>query len=80
MFGGQSGASGHLTIGDRVKVSAKTAIISSIDADTSMSGHPMMETSEWRRTHVVVRKLPEMRKQLKDLADRLAALEEKPHA
>ncbi|MDO8681506.1 MAG: UDP-3-O-(3-hydroxymyristoyl)glucosamine N-acyltransferase [Acidobacteriota bacterium] len=77
MFGGQSGASGHLTIGDRVKVAAKTGIIASIDAGVSMSGHPMMETSEWRRAHVVVRKLPEMRKQLKSLEERLAALEEK---
>ena len=77
MFGGQAGVSGHLTIGDRVRVAAKTGIIASIDADTSMSGHPMMETSEWRRAHVVVRKLPEMRKQLMDLEDRLAALEEK---
>ena len=77
MFGGQSGVSGHLTIGDRVRVAAKTAIIASIDPDVSMSGHPMMETSEWRRAHVVVRKLPEMRKQLIALEDRLAALEEK---
>lgn len=76
MFGGQSGAAGHLTIGDRVKVAAKTAIIASIDPDKSMSGHPMMETSEWRRAHVVVRNLPQMRKQLKDLEERLAALEE----
>jgi UDP-3-O-[3-hydroxymyristoyl] glucosamine N-acyltransferase len=76
MFGGQAGVSGHLTIGDRVKVAAKTGIIASIDPDTSMSGYPMMETSEWRRAHVVVRKLPEMRKQLKNLEDRLAALEE----
>ena len=74
MFGGQSGAAGHLTIGDRVRVAARTAIIASIDSDTAMSGHPMMETSEWRRVHVAVRKLPRMRKQLKDLEERLAAL------
>jgi UDP-3-O-[3-hydroxymyristoyl] glucosamine N-acyltransferase len=77
MFGGQSGAAGHLTIGDRARVSAKTAIIASIDPGVSMSGHPMMETSEWRRANVVVRNLPEMRTQLKNLEDRLAALEEK---
>ena len=77
MFGGQSGAAGHLTIGDRARVSAKTAIIASIDPGVAMSGHPMMETSEWRRANVVVRQLPEMRKQLKDLEDRLAAIEEK---
>jgi UDP-3-O-[3-hydroxymyristoyl] glucosamine N-acyltransferase len=36
----------------------------------------MMETHEWRRSHVVVRKLPDMRKQLLDLDARLKKLEE----
>ena len=47
-----------------------------IEADAYMSGYPMMETHEWRRSHVVVRKLPEMRKQLLDLDARLKKLEE----
>ena len=76
MFGGQVGISGHLTIGDRVKLAAKTGVTGPIEADAYMSGYPMMETHEWRRSHVVVRKLPEMRKQLLDLDARLKKLEE----
>lgn len=76
MFGGQAGISGHLTIGDRVKLAAKTGVTGPIDADRYMSGYPMMETTEWRRAHVVVRKLPEMRKQLRALDQRLQKLEE----
>ena len=76
MFGGQAGISGHLEIGDRVKLAAKTGVTGSIDADAYMSGYPMMETHEWRRAHVVVRKLPEMRKQLRALEERLKKLEE----
>ncbi len=77
MFGGQVGVSGHLTIGDRVKLAAKTGATGSIEADGHMSGYPSMDTREWRRANAVFRKLPEMRKQLKDLERRLAALEEK---
>lgn len=76
MFGGQAGISGHLTIGDRVKLAAKTGVTGSLDADSYMSGYPMMETQQWRRAHVIVRNLPEMRRQLKSLAERLQKLEE----
>jgi UDP-3-O-[3-hydroxymyristoyl] glucosamine N-acyltransferase len=77
MFGGQAGISGHLEIGDRVRLAAKTGVTGSIDADAYMSGYPMMETHQWRRAHVVVRNLPEMRKQLLALEERLNKLEEK---
>lgn len=76
MFGGQAGISGHLTIGDRVKLAAKTGVTGSIEADGYMSGYPMMPTHEWRRAYVVVRNLPEMRRQLRDLDARLQRLEE----
>ncbi|MEP6784061.1 MAG: UDP-3-O-(3-hydroxymyristoyl)glucosamine N-acyltransferase [Acidobacteriota bacterium] len=76
MFGGQAGISGHLTIGDRVMLAAKTGVTGPIDAGSYMSGYPMMETHEWRRAYVVVRKLPEMRKQLQALEERLKKLEE----
>jgi len=77
MMGGQAGVSGHLKIGDRVKLAAKTGVTGPIDADAYMSGYPMMDTQEWRRSHVVVRKLPEMRKQLLAMEERLKKLEEK---
>jgi UDP-3-O-[3-hydroxymyristoyl] glucosamine N-acyltransferase len=76
MMGGQVGVAGHLAIGDRAKVAAKTGVTGPLDADAYVSGYPMMETQEWRRSHVVVRKLPEMRKQLLALEERLRKLEE----
>ena len=77
MVGGQAGISGHLKIGDRVKLAAKTGVTGPLDADAYMSGYPMMDTNQWRRAYVVVRKLPEMRKQLLALEERLKTLEEK---
>ena len=77
MFGGQAGISGHLEIGDRVKLAAKTGVTGPIEADAYMSGYPMMETHAWRRAHAALRKLPEMRKQLLSLDERLEKLETK---
>lgn len=77
MFGGQVGVGGHLTIGDRVKAVGQTGITNSVDADTFVSGYPAIENAEWRRSSVVFRKLPEMRRQLRDLEDRLRKLEGK---
>jgi len=77
MMGGQVGVSGHLEIGERAILAAKTGVTGSLAPGQYMSGYPMMETHEWRRAHVVLRKLPDMRKQLLALEERLKKLEEK---
>jgi UDP-3-O-[3-hydroxymyristoyl] glucosamine N-acyltransferase len=76
VFGGQVGVGGHLTIGDRVKAVGQTGITNSVDADAFISGYPAIANSEWRRSSAVFRKLPEMRKQLRALEERLKKLEE----
>ncbi len=75
-FGGQVGVSGHLTIGDRAKAAGQSGITNSVAADQFVSGYPAIPNYEWRRSSAVFRKLPEMRRQLKDLAARLQKIEE----
>jgi UDP-3-O-[3-hydroxymyristoyl] glucosamine N-acyltransferase len=77
MLGGQVGVTGHVTVGDRVKASAKTGITGNVPADSFITGYPHMDNLEWRKAYVVFRRLPEMRKQLSALEERLAALEGK---
>jgi UDP-3-O-[3-hydroxymyristoyl] glucosamine N-acyltransferase len=77
VFGGQVGVGGHLTIGDRAKAVGQSGITNSVDADQFVSGYPAIDNSEWRRSSAVFRKLPEMRKQLRALEERLKQLEEK---
>ncbi len=77
VFGGQVGVGGHLTIGDRVKAVGQSGITNSVDPDTFVSGYPAIENSEWRRSAAIFRRLPDMRKQLKQLQERLMALENK---
>jgi UDP-3-O-[3-hydroxymyristoyl] glucosamine N-acyltransferase len=75
MLGGQVGVTGHVTVGDRVKASAKTGVTGNVPADAFITGYPHMDNLEWRKSYVVFRRLPEMRKHLADLEERLARLE-----
>ncbi|MGQ0736058.1 MAG: UDP-3-O-(3-hydroxymyristoyl)glucosamine N-acyltransferase [Acidobacteriota bacterium] len=75
MLGGQVGVTGHVTVGDRVKASAKTGVTGNVPPDTFITGYPHMENLEWRKAFAIVRRLPELRRQLKDLEGRLARLE-----
>ncbi len=75
-FGGQVGVGGHLTIGDRARAVGQSGITNSVDADQFVSGYPAIDNREWRRSSAVFRRLPEMRKQLRALEERLGKLEE----
>ncbi len=75
MLGGQVGVTGHVTVGDRVKASAKTGVTGNVPADAFISGYPHMENLAWRKAHVVVRHLPELRRQLLALEQRLERIE-----
>jgi UDP-3-O-[3-hydroxymyristoyl] glucosamine N-acyltransferase len=74
-FAGQSGAVGHVHIGKGVVVTAKSAVTHDVDAGQMVAGFPAVDIADWRRAEVLVRKLPELRKQLADLEARLAAIE-----
>jgi UDP-3-O-[3-hydroxymyristoyl] glucosamine N-acyltransferase len=77
VFGGQVGVGGHLTIGDRARAVGQSGITNSVDAGAFVSGYPAIDNREWRRSSAVFRKLPEMRKQLRALEERLKKLEGK---
>jgi UDP-3-O-[3-hydroxymyristoyl] glucosamine N-acyltransferase len=76
MLGGQVGINGHVTIGDRVKASAKTGLTSNIPADSFVTGYPHMKNLEWRKAQALIKRLPELRKQVLELERRLAELED----
>jgi UDP-3-O-[3-hydroxymyristoyl] glucosamine N-acyltransferase len=75
MLGGQVGVTGHVTVGDRVKAAAKTGVTGNVPPEAFITGYPHMDNLEWRKSYVVFRRLPEMRKQLAELERRLAAIE-----
>jgi UDP-3-O-[3-hydroxymyristoyl] glucosamine N-acyltransferase len=75
MFGGQVGVTGHVRVGSGVKASAKTGVTGNVADDLFITGYPHMENLDWRKAYAVVRRLPELRRQLIDLQRRLAAIE-----
>jgi UDP-3-O-[3-hydroxymyristoyl] glucosamine N-acyltransferase len=77
VLGGQVGVAGHVTIGARSKASAKTGVTSNVPPESFVTGYPHMKNLGWRKSSAVFRRLPEMRKQLSELEERLAALEGK---
>jgi UDP-3-O-[3-hydroxymyristoyl] glucosamine N-acyltransferase len=75
VLAGQVGVAGHLVIGDRARATAQTGIPNSVAADAFVSGYPAIDNRDWLKSSAVFRRLPELKKQLRDLAARLERLE-----
>jgi UDP-3-O-[3-hydroxymyristoyl] glucosamine N-acyltransferase len=77
MMGGQVGVTGHVHIGKGAMFSAKTGVTGNVDAGVLMSGYPALLNIEWRKSQVLVRHLPKLKKRVAELEQRIAELEEK---
>jgi UDP-3-O-[3-hydroxymyristoyl] glucosamine N-acyltransferase len=75
MMAGQSGAAGHLHLGKRVRVNAKSAVTKDVADGAHVAGVPAGDVDAWRESVVLVRRLPELRRAVVDLEARLAAIE-----
>lgn len=75
LLAGQVGVAGHLTIGDNVVAYAQSGIPSDVEAGKVIGGYPAMDVSDWRRASTIYPKLPELKKALREIEKRLAALE-----
>lgn len=67
MFGGQVGVSGHITIGDRVMLGAQSGAPGSIKGNQMLIGTPPMPKLPYFKSQAILRKLPDMYKQLNAL-------------
>jgi UDP-3-O-[3-hydroxymyristoyl] glucosamine N-acyltransferase len=82
ILGGQVGAAGHLTIGDRVVATAQTGIPNSVPNDTVVSGYPAIPNRDWLRSSAIFSRLPALQRELRDLRRRIVGLEggaKRPH-
>jgi UDP-3-O-[3-hydroxymyristoyl] glucosamine N-acyltransferase len=74
MIGGQVGIVGHITIADEVKVAAQSGIGSAISKPGEiLQGSPAFSISDYKRTYVLFRKLPEMEARLRELEQKLSS-------
>lgn len=66
-FGGQSGAIGHLHIGDGARIAAKSAVYQDVPAGATVMGIPAAEAGPMKRAFALFPRLPELFKRLRAL-------------
>jgi UDP-3-O-[3-hydroxymyristoyl] glucosamine N-acyltransferase len=75
VLAGQVGVINHVHVGKGVVANAKTAVMGDIPAGQHVSGIPAIDVQTWRKSSVLVRRLPELRESIAQIEARLAALE-----
>jgi UDP-3-O-[3-hydroxymyristoyl] glucosamine N-acyltransferase len=73
---GQVGVNGHIRIGRGAVASGKTGVTRDVEPGAFISGYPGIPNLEWRKSQVLVRHLPELRKRVDELERQIAALQE----
>jgi UDP-3-O-[3-hydroxymyristoyl] glucosamine N-acyltransferase len=76
---GQVGLVGHIQLGDCVIVGAKSGVSNDLKSHSMVSGIPAMDHKTWLKTQAVLPQLPEFRKRIKMLEDRINQLESLLH-
>ena len=75
VIGGQAGVGDHRKIGDRVMIGGGAAVTRDVDAGQVIAGHNAMPIREWLKVQAVLPKLPELRKAIQQIEQRIAELE-----
>ncbi len=65
MFGGQVGIAGHLRVADNTRLGAQTGVAGNIKEENNiLTGTPAVDHRIFLRSSVIIRKLPELKKQI----------------
>ena len=74
VMAGQAGIKDNIEIGDRVVVGAQAGVHRSVPASQQILGSPAIPVREQRRIFQMIARLPEMHRQLRELAAQVALL------
>jgi UDP-3-O-[3-hydroxymyristoyl] glucosamine N-acyltransferase len=74
ILGGQVGVGGHLSLGDGSTAVGQSGVTNSLDANQHVAGYPAIDQRSWRRSSVIFKHLPELKRRLEQLETRLARL------
>jgi UDP-3-O-[3-hydroxymyristoyl] glucosamine N-acyltransferase len=75
VMAGQVGVRDHVHIGDRAVLGARSGVSNDVEPGRTVLGEPAIDLRERKLQLATITKLPEMRKDLKQLAARVEALE-----
>lgn len=72
MVGGQVGFAGHIIVGPDNQIGAQSGIPNSVDSGNRLMGYPAIDARQWARQAVLIKKLPDLYKQVADLSKNLS--------
>jgi len=75
MVGGQAGFADHVEVGDGAMVAGQAGVFRDVPAGTTVAGSPALPHDLAGPIHAVLLRLPELRKQLRELTERVRELE-----
>ena len=67
MTGGQVGITGHITVGDNVKIAGQSGVSKSIKNDQILQGSPAFSYNDYMRSYAVFKNLPSVFSRIKEL-------------
>jgi UDP-3-O-[3-hydroxymyristoyl] glucosamine N-acyltransferase len=79
VLAGQVGVVGHIEIGDGARIGAQSGVGGSVKAGADMTGSPVMPHKEWLKMITVLKRLPELRQELRQLKTKVQAMEKAVH-
>jgi len=77
LMGGQVGVADHRRIGDEVRLAAKTGLIDDAPNKSQWGGYPARPHAQWLRIEAALSELPDALRLLRQLAQRVEALEKR---
>lgn len=77
MFGGQVGIAGHITIGNKVMLGAQSGVPGSLEDNQELIGTPPMPMMSFFRSQAIVKRLPDMYRQMNEMQKTIKELEKK---
>jgi UDP-3-O-[3-hydroxymyristoyl] glucosamine N-acyltransferase len=75
ILAGQSGVERHVRIGEGARVAGKAGVTRDVPPGATVGGFPAQDRSRWLREEAALRRLPELKQEVRELARRLEALE-----
>jgi UDP-3-O-[3-hydroxymyristoyl] glucosamine N-acyltransferase len=75
VLGGQSGITGHITIGDQAKVSGRSGVSKNVPPKAELRGSPAIDFKTALAQEIAVRRLGATQITVKQLEERIAELE-----
>ena len=75
VLGGQAAVVGHIKIGNMVMVAGQAAVVSDVEDGKVLAGSPAIDAGKAKRAYSTIEELPQMKRSLKKLAQKVEELE-----